>query len=94
MSSSQNTPWKGITILWLALPLAAWAAVLLFRPSQSDPKRLVLFMVGTGLLLTMIVEIIIMGGDIGRMNTVFQALLSGLGFIGSQCCSWFRLPAE
>ncbi len=29
-------------------------------------------MVGTGLLLTMVVEIIVMGGDIGRMNTVFK----------------------
>jgi len=72
MSAGQNTPWKGITILWLALPLAAWAAVLIFTPGQPDTKRLVLFMVGTGLLLTMIVEIIVMGGDIGRMNTVFK----------------------
>jgi YYY domain-containing protein len=72
MSSSQNVPFKGITILWLALPLAAWAALLLFRPGISDGKRLVLFMVGTGLLLTMVVEIIVMGGDIGRQNTVFK----------------------
>jgi uncharacterized membrane protein len=72
MSTSQDNPWKGITILWLALPLAAWAAVLLFRPGLPDGKRLVLFMIGTSLLLTMIVEIIVMGGDIGRMNTVFK----------------------
>jgi uncharacterized membrane protein len=72
MSSSQNVPWKGITILWLALPLAAWAGILLLRSGISDGKRLVLFMVGTGLLLTMVVEIIVMGGDIGRMNTVFK----------------------
>ena len=72
MSSSQELPWKGVTILWLALPLATWAAILLFRPGTPDGKRLVLFMVGTGLLLTMIVEIIVMGGDIGRQNTVFK----------------------
>ncbi len=72
MSSSQDVPWKGVTILWLALPLAVWAAILLFRPGQPDAKRLVLFMIGTGLLLTMVVEIIVMGGDIGRMNTVFK----------------------
>ncbi|HEY5157917.1 MAG TPA: DUF2298 domain-containing protein, partial [Anaerolineales bacterium] len=30
MSSTQNVPWKGITIIWLALPLALWAATLLF----------------------------------------------------------------
>jgi YYY domain-containing protein len=72
MSSSQGDSWKGISILWLALPLAVWAAILLFRSGISDGKRLVLFMVGTGLLLTMVVEIIVMGGDIGRMNTVFK----------------------
>jgi YYY domain-containing protein len=72
MSSSQNAPWKGVTILWLALPLAVWAAILLFHPGITDGKRLVLFMVGTGLLLTMVVEIIVMGGDIERQNTVFK----------------------
>jgi uncharacterized membrane protein len=72
MTANRSDPWKGITILWLALPLAAWTAILLFRPGISDGKRLVLFMVGTGLLLTMVVEIIVMGGDIGRMNTVFK----------------------
>jgi uncharacterized membrane protein len=72
MSSSNYDPWKGITILWLALPLATWAAILLFRPGIPDGKRLVLFMVGTGLLLTMVVEMVVMGGDIGRMNTVFK----------------------
>jgi YYY domain-containing protein len=72
MSSSQSQPWKGVTIIWLALPMAAWAAILVFRPGIPDGKRLVLFMIGTGLLLTMVVEIIVMGGDIGRMNTVFK----------------------
>lgn len=72
MSSINYDPWKGITILWLALPLATWAAILLFRPGIPDGKRLVLFMVGTGLLLTMVVEMVVMGGDIGRMNTVFK----------------------
>ena len=72
MSSSQNVPWKGITILWLALPLAVWAAILIFRPGISDLKRLVLFITGTGLLLTMMVELIVVTGDIGRFNTVFK----------------------
>jgi YYY domain-containing protein len=89
MGSSQNLPWKGVTILWLALPLAAWAAVLMFRPGQSDVKRMVLFMVGTGLLLTMIVEIIVMGGDIGRMNTVFKIYYQAWVLLGLSAAAAF-----
>jgi YYY domain-containing protein len=89
MSSSQNVPWKGVSILWLALPLAAWAALLIFRPGQPDAKRLVLFMVGTGLLLTMIVEIIVMGGDIGRMNTVFKIYYQAWVLLGLSAAAAF-----
>jgi YYY domain-containing protein len=89
MSPNQNMPWWGITILWLALPLAAWAAVLMFRPGQPDAKRLVLFMVGTGLLLTMVVEIIVMGGDIGRMNTVFKIYYQAWVLLGLSAAAGF-----
>jgi YYY domain-containing protein len=67
--------WIGVHIAWLALPLAAWAGVLLFRPGLSEPKRVVLFLFGTGLLITMMVEVIVVVGDIGRMNTVFKFYL-------------------
>jgi len=72
MLPSQNVPWKGVTILWLALPLAAWAGVLILRPGLADTKRLVLFMIGTSLVLTMVVEILVVNGDVERMNTVFK----------------------
>jgi YYY domain-containing protein len=64
-----------IYIAWLALPLAALAGVLLLRPEMPDAKRFVLFMVGTGLTLTLMVELIVLRGDIGRMNTVFKFYL-------------------
>ncbi len=70
-----NNHWNGIQIAWLALPLAAWAGVLLLRPGMPDTKRLVLFLIGTGLLITIMVEVVVVRGDIGRMNTVFKFYL-------------------
>ncbi|MEW5827303.1 MAG: DUF2298 domain-containing protein [Chloroflexota bacterium] len=65
----------GVKIGWIALPLAVWALVLILRPGQPDAKRLVLFMVGTGMLLTIVVELVVLVGDIGRMNTIFKIYL-------------------
>jgi YYY domain-containing protein len=91
MSSSQDQPWKGVTILWLALPLATWAAILLFRPGTPDAQRMVLFMIGTSLLLTMVVEMIVMGGDIGRMNTVFKIYNQAWVMLGLSAAAAFGL---
>jgi YYY domain-containing protein len=89
MGSSQNVPWKGVTILWIALPLAVWAAVLLLRPNMPDAKRLVLFMVGTALLLTMVVELVVIRGDVGRMNTVFKFYLQAWIMLGLSAAAAF-----
>jgi uncharacterized membrane protein len=42
---------------------------------MPDAKRIVLFLIGTGLTLTLMVELIVLVGDIGRMNTVFKFYL-------------------
>ena len=62
----------GVSIAWLALPMAAWAGILLLRPDQPDEKRLVLFLTGSALFMTLFVEVFVLEGDIGRMNTVFK----------------------
>ncbi|MBI5944884.1 MAG: glycosyltransferase family 39 protein [Chloroflexi bacterium] len=66
---------EGVRVGWLALPLAAWAGILLLRPGMSDVKRGVLMMIGTALVLTLAVEVVVLVGDIGRMNTVFKLYL-------------------
>lgn len=62
----------GVNIGWIVGLLGIWTLILLLRPDQTDSKRMVLFMVGTGLLLTLFVELFTLQGDIGRMNTVFK----------------------
>ncbi|MBC7877548.1 MAG: glycosyltransferase family 39 protein [Anaerolineales bacterium] len=65
----------GVRAGLIALPLAAWAAILLLRPGMPDIKRGVLLMIGTALVLTLAVEVVVLVGDIGRMNTVFKLYL-------------------
>ena len=62
----------GIKIGWLVGLLAVWDLILLMRPGQTDQKRIVQFMIGTALVLTLFVELFVLVGDIGRMNTVFK----------------------
>jgi uncharacterized membrane protein len=47
----------------------------MFRKDLPDAKRVVLFMTGTALFLTLFVELVVLSGDIGRMNTVFKFYL-------------------
>jgi YYY domain-containing protein len=62
----------GISIAWIVIPLVIWVGILVFQPNLSDAKRAVLIMIAAGLSLTLMVEIIVLVGDIGRMNTVFK----------------------
>lgn len=62
----------GVHTAWLIFPLLLWVGLLFFRPGLDEVKRLVLFLAGTGIFLTLIVEVIVLKGDISRMNTVFK----------------------
>jgi YYY domain-containing protein len=81
----------GVYVAWLALPLMVWAGLLLVRPGQDEAKRLVLFLIGTGLFLTLMVEVIVLTGDISRMNTVFKFYMQVwvlLGLAASLAIAW------
>ena len=56
----------------IVLPLVSWIAILFFRPDQSRAMRFLLALIGLALSMTLGVEIIVIGGDIGRQNTVFK----------------------
>ncbi len=86
---------EGVRAVLVALPLMVWAAVLFFRPNWPLAKRLVLAMVLLGLALTLVVEIIVLRGDIGRMNTVFKFYLQVWTlFAISAAAGWFWSLAD
>lgn len=64
-----------VSVVALALPLCIWALLLILIPDQSDIKRLLFFIVGSGLFLSLAVELFYLIGDIGRMNFVFKLYL-------------------
>lgn len=82
--NQSSTNYGGVAVSWIALPIAAWAGVLMLRPNLPDAKRFVLFLIGTGLLITVVVEVLVVVGDIGRQNTIFKFYLQ----------SWFMLAVS
>ncbi len=63
---------RGYWIAPLVLTLVIATGLLGLRPGISDARRIVLVLISCALGLTLIVEIVVLDGDIGRMNTVFK----------------------
>jgi YYY domain-containing protein len=59
----------------IAFLILFWAGLLLIRRELALEKRIVLFLVGTASALTILVEYVVLRGDISRMNTVFKFYL-------------------
>jgi YYY domain-containing protein len=59
----------------VCLPLMSGALVLFFAPGQPVAKRLALIMLLGALALTLLVEVVVLWGDLSRMNTVFKFYL-------------------
>ena len=81
----------GVHVAWFLFPLVVWVGLLFLRPGLDEAKRLVLFLVGTGLFLTLMVEVVRLQGDISRMNTVFKFYLQAwvlLGIAAAFALAW------
>jgi uncharacterized membrane protein len=81
--------YRSVEIGWVALPLAVWAGLLILRPNMPDLKRFVLFLIGTSLFITIVVEIVVVRGDIGRMNTVFKFYLQAWALLSVSAAAAF-----
>ncbi len=65
----------GVKIAWIVIPLGIWIVLLLVLKKNSLSKQIGLFLAGSALFLTLMVEVIVLNGDIERMNTVFKFYL-------------------
>jgi len=81
----------GVTVALVAIPMGLWAVILMLRPNRSDGRRFLLFLIGTAVTLTLVVELIYLPGDIGRMNTVFKFYLQAwimFALAAGVCLGW------
>ena len=86
-------------VIGLALALSLLAALLLFSPRPNPRRQFLLCMIGLGLIFTALVEIVVLKGDISRMNTVFKFYLQvwvlwavASAAVLPELASWLKIP--
>jgi YYY domain-containing protein len=82
---------RGYWVAPLVLSLVALSGVLALRPGLAPARRIVLVLIASALFLTMAVEVVVLEGDIGRMNTVFKFYVQVwliLSVVGGAAFAW------
>lgn len=88
---------RGERATLIVVPLVVWTAVLFFRPGQARAMQYVLVLTGLSLCITLGVEFIVLGGDIGRQNTVFKFYMQVWIFLSvaaGAAASWLATHSE
>ncbi len=82
---------KGYLAALVVLPVGALALLVLLESESRPTERFIALLVLASLGLTLVVEVIVLKGDISRMNTVFKFYLQVwlmLGVSAATCLVW------
>ena len=72
----------GWWVFALVIPFLTLAGLLVLRPNLDPVRRFIALLIAAGLAITLMVEVVTLKGDIGRMNTVFKFYLQVWVFLG------------
>lgn len=75
LAAAGEYAYRGLCVFAVGLPVALLGLFLLVRRSLSTTERLWAYLVLLGLAMTLGVEVVVLEGDVGRMNTVFKFYL-------------------
>lgn len=73
---------RGVSIAIIIVPLLVWVLLLLLDDSLPLRERVILLFELAGFAMILMVEVIVLSGDVGRMNTVFKFYLQAWTFLG------------
>ncbi len=87
----------GYEVALVTVPVAAFAVCLVLSPGMPVTRRFLWLTASVSMMLGLAVEIVVLRGDIGRMNTVFKFYLQAwvlLAIVAGVSLAWVRERAR